>query len=161
MTGTRQWNTGIVARGRIYFAADNKVYAFRLPTGDADANATPLRLLLRLQRQLQLPPQLRHLLPLQARHRQLRLLHGNANTGPDHAHCAVATKSTGDGEWTCPGAARLRVKVDVYRNGALIVTTRNDGFYTDRTGGPPPGTFTYQVCNAGTQTCSNQATVTF
>jgi hypothetical protein len=32
MTGTRQWNTGIVARGRIYFAADNKVYAFRLPT---------------------------------------------------------------------------------------------------------------------------------
>ena len=33
MTGTRQWNTGMVARGRIYFAADNKVYAFRLPTG--------------------------------------------------------------------------------------------------------------------------------
>src|SRR5881296_1940290 len=33
MTGTRQWNTGIVARGRIYFGADNKVYAFRLPTG--------------------------------------------------------------------------------------------------------------------------------
>ena len=24
MTGTRQWNTGIVARGRIYFGADNK-----------------------------------------------------------------------------------------------------------------------------------------
>lgn len=33
MTGTRQWNTGIVARGRIYFAADNKVYAFMLPAG--------------------------------------------------------------------------------------------------------------------------------
>src|SRR6266705_2416079 len=33
MTGTRQWNTGIVARGRIYFAADNKIYAFRLPAG--------------------------------------------------------------------------------------------------------------------------------
>ncbi len=32
MSGTRQWNTGIVARGRIYFAADNKVYAFKLPT---------------------------------------------------------------------------------------------------------------------------------
>jgi hypothetical protein len=31
MSGTRQWNTGIVARGRIYFAADNKVYAFKLP----------------------------------------------------------------------------------------------------------------------------------
>jgi hypothetical protein len=33
MTGTRQWNTGIAARGRIYFGADNKVYAFRLPAG--------------------------------------------------------------------------------------------------------------------------------
>lgn len=33
MTGTRQWNTGIAARGRIYFGADNKVYAFKLPTG--------------------------------------------------------------------------------------------------------------------------------
>ena len=33
MTGTRQWNTGIVARGRIYFGADNKIYAFKLPTG--------------------------------------------------------------------------------------------------------------------------------
>ena len=33
MTGTRRWNTGIVARGRIYFAADNKVYAFAVPEG--------------------------------------------------------------------------------------------------------------------------------
>jgi len=31
MTGTRKWNTGIVARGRVYFAADNKVYAFKVP----------------------------------------------------------------------------------------------------------------------------------
>ena len=31
MTATRKWNTGIVARGRIYYPADNKIYAFRLP----------------------------------------------------------------------------------------------------------------------------------
>src|SRR5438270_10345920 len=37
MTGTRQWNTGIAAHGRIYFAADNKVYAFKLPTGTRPA----------------------------------------------------------------------------------------------------------------------------
>jgi hypothetical protein len=37
MSGTRQWNTGIAARGRIYFAADNKVYAFHVP------NSTPAR----------------------------------------------------------------------------------------------------------------------
>jgi hypothetical protein len=52
-------------------------------------------------------------------------------------------------------------RVDVYRNSTLIVTTSNDGFYTDRIGGGGPGTFTYQVCNAGTNTCSNQFTVTF
>ena len=33
LMGTRQWNTGMVARGRIYFGADNKIYAFKLPTG--------------------------------------------------------------------------------------------------------------------------------
>src|SRR5438034_2451176 len=45
MSGTRQWNTGMVARGRIYFGADNKVYAFRLPAGTPTptptATATP------------------------------------------------------------------------------------------------------------------------
>ena len=33
MTGTRKWNSGIVARGSIYVANDNKVYAFRVPRG--------------------------------------------------------------------------------------------------------------------------------
>jgi hypothetical protein len=31
MSGTSKWNTGIVARGRMYFAGANKVYAFLLP----------------------------------------------------------------------------------------------------------------------------------
>jgi len=31
MIGTRKFNTGIVARGRIYIANDNKVYAFTVP----------------------------------------------------------------------------------------------------------------------------------
>src|SRR5438094_2588487 len=33
MTGTRQWNTGIATRGHVYFGADNKVYAFKVPGG--------------------------------------------------------------------------------------------------------------------------------
>jgi hypothetical protein len=33
MSGTRKWNTGIVARGRIYYPADNKIYAFKVPAG--------------------------------------------------------------------------------------------------------------------------------
>jgi hypothetical protein len=31
MSGTSKWNTGIVARGRMYFAGTDKVYAFVLP----------------------------------------------------------------------------------------------------------------------------------
>ena len=31
MSGTSKYNTGIVARGRMYFAGTNKVYAFVLP----------------------------------------------------------------------------------------------------------------------------------
>ena len=33
MSGTRSFNTGIAARGRIYYACDNKVFAFNVPTG--------------------------------------------------------------------------------------------------------------------------------
>jgi hypothetical protein len=51
--------------------------------------------------------------------------------------------------------------VDIYRNDVLIVTTLNEGFYTDSPGGRGPATYTYQVCNADSQSCSNQATVTF
>ena len=32
MAGNRRFNTAIAARGRIYVAADNKVYAFGVPT---------------------------------------------------------------------------------------------------------------------------------
>jgi len=41
MNGTRQWNTGMVARGRIYFGADNKIYAFKLPAGTPTPTPTP------------------------------------------------------------------------------------------------------------------------
>jgi serine protease len=53
------------------------------------------------------------------------------------------------------------MNVDIYRNGVVVVTTANDGFYTDFPGGHGHDTYTYKVCNAGTQTCSNQVTVTF
>jgi len=52
--------------------------------------------------------------------------------------------------------------VDVYRTppGGVIATV-NGNSYTDSTNARGHGSFTYQVCNAGTQTCSNQVTVTF
>jgi len=51
--------------------------------------------------------------------------------------------------------------VDVYRNGAVVATTANDGSYTDNTGNKGRATYTYKVCEAGTQTCSNEVTVRF
>jgi hypothetical protein len=50
--------------------------------------------------------------------------------------------------------------VDVYRNNSIVVTTANDGAYTDQA--PKGGnSFTYRVCNTGTSTCSNNVTVSF
>ena len=52
--------------------------------------------------------------------------------------------------------------VDIRRNGASIATTANGGAYTDNTGNKGSGvSYVYQVCEAGTSTCSNTATVTF
>ncbi len=51
--------------------------------------------------------------------------------------------------------------VDVYRNGGFVVTTANDGAYTDSTGNKGGGSYDYQVCEAGTGTCSDVVTVTF
>jgi serine protease len=52
--------------------------------------------------------------------------------------------------------------VDIYRNGAFIGTASgNSGFYTDAIGAKGHATYTYTACEHGTQTCSNQATVTF
>lgn len=49
--------------------------------------------------------------------------------------------------------------VDVYRNNAIHITTANDGAYTDGPLGVGGGSATYQVCEAGTTTCSNEVTV--
>jgi hypothetical protein len=51
--------------------------------------------------------------------------------------------------------------VDVYRNSVLIVTTPNDGLYDDSTGDTGQAQYVYRVCEAGTQTCSNDVTVIF
>lgn len=51
------------------------------------------------------------------------------------------------------------VDVDIYRDGAPIATTSNDGAYTDDSLGKGGGSATYSVCEAGTATCSNDAFV--
>ena len=51
--------------------------------------------------------------------------------------------------------------VDVHRNGVVVVTTANDGFYTDNINQKGSGTFTYKICEAGTIVCSNESVVSF
>ena len=51
--------------------------------------------------------------------------------------------------------------VDVYRDGARIATTPNDGAYTDSTNMRGGGSLTYQVCEAGTSVCSAEVSVTY
>ena len=68
----------------------------------------------------------------------------------------VRTNKYADMTWS--GATSTNV--DVYRNETKLITTPNDGAYTDK----PPKTTTsasYKVCEAGTSTCSDIVTVTW
>ncbi len=51
--------------------------------------------------------------------------------------------------------------MDVYRNGARVAITPNDGAHTDAINLKGSGTYTYQVCGAATSTCSSQITIGF
>ncbi len=53
------------------------------------------------------------------------------------------------------------IDVEIFRNGVSIATTANDGAFTDNIDNVGGGSYTYQVCEAGTSTCSNEVTVTF
>jgi hypothetical protein len=160
MTALRQWNTGIVARGRIYFAGDNKVYAFRLPTGTPTPTPTP-----------------------SATATATVTSTPTSTPTPTAAPSPTPTATVTPTVTPTPGQITLiangyKVKghqtvdlswsgatstdVDIYRDGTRIATVLNSaGSYTDSPGGRGHATYTYWVCNANTQTCSNQVTVTF
>jgi hypothetical protein len=73
-----------------------------------------------------------------------------------HGH-KVQGRNTVDLTWSPVTSANI----DIYRNGAPLTTVPNTGAYTDNTGTKGHATFTYKVCEAGTQNCSNQVTVGF
>jgi len=62
---------------------------------------------------------------------------------------------TADLTWSGAGSANI----DVYRDGALIATTENDGAYTDSTGNRGKGSYVYSVCEEGTLRCSDDIAV--
>ena len=90
-------------------------------------------------------------------HRHRRLLRHRGRSRSVHA--ATRCRAAGGGpllEWSYFEQHRI------YRNGALIATVPNiPGFYTDHIGVRGKGTYSYRVCDAGTQNCSNQVTVKF
>jgi hypothetical protein len=142
MTGTRQWNTGAVARGRIYFGADNKVYAFSVPTATPTPTPTPTP----RPTPTPTPTPTPIVTPTPG---QITL---SARGYKVQGQQAV------DLSWN--GATSNNI--DIYRNGVLIATVPNiPGFYTDHIGARGKGSYTYKVCEAGTQNCSNQVTVMF
>lgn len=51
--------------------------------------------------------------------------------------------------------------VDIYRDGGLLVTVSDTGAYTDSTTNKGGRTYNYQVCEAGTASCSAVESVTF
>lgn len=52
--------------------------------------------------------------------------------------------------------------VDIYRDGTrILANTANDGVHTDNINVRGGGSYTYRVCLANTQTCSNDFTITF
>ena len=59
--------------------------------------------------------------------------------------------------WSGAGSSN----VDVYRDSVHIATTANDGAYTDNIGQKGPGAYYYEVCEAETANCSNDAPVNF
>lgn len=51
--------------------------------------------------------------------------------------------------------------IDVYRDGALVMRVPNNGAATDSLNKRGGGAYAYRVCDAGTTTCSNTASVSF
>ena len=69
----------------------------------------------------------------------------------------VKGRHKADLEWS--GATGTNV--DIYRDGVVVATTPNDGFYTDNIDNVGGGSYTYKVCETDGSACSNTVTVNF
>jgi PKD repeat protein len=85
----------------------------------------------------------------------------SAASGGGFSLTATAYKLQGrkhaDLSWT--GATSI--SVDIFRDNSKIATAPNNGSFTHSTSERGGGTHTYRVCEAGTNTCSNNVTVTY
>ncbi|MEW9799383.1 S8 family serine peptidase [Alteromonas sp. CYL-A6] len=88
---------------------------------------------------------------------------GGTDPGPggDLSLSAVGYKNKGTQVVDLTWSGATGASVDVYRNGGVITTTANDGAYTDNLNVKGGGVYDYQICEAGTTTCSATVTVVF
>ncbi len=82
-----------------------------------------------------------------------------AGTQPTLAAKGYKVKNAAKVDLTWGGFSAANI--DVFRNGSKVISTSNDGLYTDSPNVKRGGTFSYKACATGTTTCSNEAAVTF
>ncbi|RUO27481.1 S8 family serine peptidase [Aliidiomarina sanyensis] len=91
---------------------------------------------------------------------------GGDNGGGDEPGASITLSAT---TYKVQGRARADLtwsgadssSVTIFRNGSSVATVANSGSYTDVTDLRGSGTLTYRVCEAGTQTCSDEITVSY
>jgi len=79
--------------------------------------------------------------------------------GGDITADASGYRSKGKNKVNLTWSDAVTSSVDIYRNGSLRTTTTNDGQFTDSF--KSYGSFTYKVCDQGTNNCSADVTVNF
>lgn len=85
----------------------------------------------------------------------------SASSGAGITLTATGYKVQGNQKADLSWSGATSTQVDIYRSGTRVTTVPNSGAYTDHINRKGGGSYTYQVCEAGTSTCSNQVTVTF
>jgi subtilisin family serine protease len=82
-------------------------------------------------------------------------------TGGDITLSLNGYKSKGVNQVDLTFGSASSANVDIFRNNSKVTTTANDGSYTDSISAKGGGTYTYQVCESSTATCSAEKSVTF
>ncbi len=84
-----------------------------------------------------------------------------AGQGPEITLSGNGYKTKGVKITDLTWSGAVGTNVNIYRDGALVATTANDGAYTDNTGSKGGGTFVYRVCETDGSVCSDDITVSY
>jgi PKD repeat protein len=80
---------------------------------------------------------------------------------PDISLSLAGSKQRGQHVVTLTWSGITGGSVDIHRDGPFLLSTSNDGNHVDNTGNKGGRTYTYKVCEAGTEICSALVSITF